>query len=98
MVSAVVVVVGSFACLMLIILSVTIGFSFFVVPILIAEVMLLAAVYVMRRAFAPKDVEPEPRAAWYARQGDAPPRATERADERHPGLDRSANRRRRRVE
>lgn len=82
--TAIVVFIGSFACLLMLIFSLSIGFGFFVVPILIAEVMLLVAVYLMRRAFTrKKSFEPEAPVAWYAQRGAPPPRRLDRLDDRY---------------
>jgi hypothetical protein len=62
--SSLVVIVGSFVCVVLIISSVAVGFSFLVVPILVAELMLLTAVYLARRALAPEAGPGETQAAW----------------------------------
>jgi len=67
--TAVVVIVGSVVCGVLIIASVAVGFSFLVVPILVAELMLLAAVYLVRRALVPEEVAHEQHSAWYVGSG-----------------------------
>jgi len=91
--TAVVVFVGSFVCLLMLIFSIAVGFSFFVVPILIAELMFLAAVYLMRRAFAANRVVREPRRSWYAGPVSSPPQAMERRDERPAHSYRAGSRR-----
>ncbi len=96
--SVIVIFIGSFVCLLMLIFSLTVGFTFFVVPIVIAELMLLGAVFLMRRAFASKEDESEPAVAWYARRDQPPPRALERLDERYARPYRAEPRRRRRVE
>ncbi len=97
--SVIVIVLGSFVCLLMLIFSVAVGFTFFVVPIVIAELMLLAAVYLMRRAFASREAESEPPpVAWYTRRDEPPPPALERLDERYARPYRVERRRPRRVE
>jgi len=100
MLAAFIVFVGSFVCLMMVIFSVAVGFTFFVVPILLAELMLLAAVYLMREAFGSKKEKPdrEPPLAWYAKRDQPPPRALERLDERYSRPYRTETARPRRVE
>lgn len=93
--TALVVFIGSFVCLVLLIFSVAVGFTFFVLPIVTAELMLLVAVFLMRRAlvsehaerqpprpwYARREEEPEPL-AWYATPGNSPPSARGQLDER----------------
>ncbi len=63
--SAVVVIVGSVVCAVLVIASAAVGFSFLLVPILVAESMLLCAVYLARRALEPDEVALEKQPAGY---------------------------------
>jgi hypothetical protein len=60
-----VVIVGSVVCVVLVIAGVAVGFSFLIVPILVAESMLLCAVYLARRALAPAEVALERQSAGY---------------------------------
>ena len=84
--TAIVAIVGSLMCVAMIIASVAVGFTFFVVPIVVADLMFIAAVYLMRRAFAAEErVPPTRQQAWYLDQRNSPPRPTERLGERHAG-------------
>lgn len=69
MFSAFVVFIGSFICLVMLILSLAVGFTFFIWPILFAEFLLLLAVYVMRQAVGEDDDEAP--VTWYARRREA---------------------------
>ena len=66
-----VVVLGSIPCLILLIINLAEGFGFFVWPILFAEFLLLAAVFVLRQALGSGSREPEAPSAWYARWRNA---------------------------
>ncbi|MDQ6750775.1 MAG: hypothetical protein M3Z33_08500 [Actinomycetota bacterium] len=92
------IVIGSFVCLLMLIFSLSVGFGFFIVPIIVAELMLLAAVYLMRRAFtSEKEDDSAPPVAWYAKRDEPPPRALERLDDRYARPYRTEPRRRRPV-
>src|SRR5919202_4048530 len=56
---------GSVVCAVLAIASFAVGFSFLIVAILVAESMLLCAVYLAYRAVAPNDVDLEQQSAGY---------------------------------
>jgi hypothetical protein len=69
-----VVVVGSIPVLILVIYNLAEGFGFFIWPLLFAEFLLLAAVFVLRQAFGGSDEVDSP-SAWFARwRSDAEPR------------------------
>ena len=83
MFSAFVVILGTFICVVMLVFSLAVGFTFFIWPILFAEFLLLLAVYVMRQAVVSDDDDERPPpwymrgrgadrvqpTAWYARRG-----------------------------
>lgn len=84
--------VASVVCLALLISSVAVGLSFLALPIVLAELVFLGAVYLAGQAFSPDGVAAEkqpawharpkpvwdsrPERVWYSRPGNSPPRAT----------------------
>ena len=67
MFSAFVVILGTFICVVMLVFSLAVGFTFFIWPILFAEFLLLLAVFVMRQAVVSDDDDLERPTPWYMR-------------------------------